>query len=377
MLDGQLRLGGAAQRDRGTAAAGHLFQEARDPRPVHLCEPCRGRPNEVDGHRSGEQAESRGDTGSERHDDLRDADLASDGHGVDGPRSSKREHRVLAGIAVSLCDVAPHRGRHALVDDVVHAPGRAQRVEAELLRQAIDGRARGRLVQRHGAPEEGGRLEVAEERVRIGHRRKRAPSAVAGRAGLGARARGADLEQAELVHAGDAATPGADLQQVDHRNPQRNAASRLEPLGPRRLEIGAHPGLVVVDQADLGGGAPHVEADDVVALQPARERGRGEGTGRRAGLDHHDRLPPCDVDREGSSVRAHEEQTPVLEPAVEPAEVAVEQRLDIRVGNGRRETLVFAELPRELRRERDRELRETRRVRSLPHVPRARDWRAR
>ena len=47
------------------------------------------------------------------------------------------------------------------------------------------------------------------------------PEPVAGRPRLGAGARRADLEQAQLVEASDASAAGSDLDHVDRRDPDR------------------------------------------------------------------------------------------------------------------------------------------------------------
>ena len=82
-----------------------------------------------------------------------------------------------------------------------------------------------------------------------------AAAAVGDRAGLGAGALGADLEQAGGVDAGDRAAAGADGADVDHRHVDRHGVFELDLVGDR--------GRAVADQRDVGRGAAHVVGDEV------------------------------------------------------------------------------------------------------------------
>ncbi len=105
-----------------------------------------------------------------------------------------------------------------------------------------------------------------------------AAAAVARRAGIGARRLGADLEQAQLVETGEAATTGADLDEVDRRHGHREPGALLEAVDAGDLERVGQLRLAAGDEAGLGGRAAHVEAEqsiDAEALgEPAARRGR-------------------------------------------------------------------------------------------------------
>ena len=96
--------------------------------------------------------------------------------------------------------------------------------QPELLGEPADGLDGGLAVERHPAAEEALRVEPAEHDVRVADRRLLAAVAVAGRAGVGARAARADAEGAALVDVGDRAAAGADRVHVEHRHEQRVAA---------------------------------------------------------------------------------------------------------------------------------------------------------
>ena len=128
--------------------------------------------------------------------------------------------------------------------------------------------AAGRVgVERHLAAEEERRVEPAQRQVRVGDGRGGAAQAVARRARPGPRAARADAQRAARVDPRLAAPARAHLHQVDHRRAHRIAAA--PPLAERRhrlrahLHLGGEPEPPVLDQPDLGGGAPHVEREHV------------------------------------------------------------------------------------------------------------------
>ena len=131
--------------------------------------------------------------------------------------------------------------------------------------------SRGRTrVQAQAAAEDAGRIHVSERQVRVGHRRPVAAAGVAGGPRSGAGALGPDRERA-VIEPGDGAAAGADGLHRDHRLAQRPPAQRAVARDLR---------LAVQDQADIGGGAAHVEADG--ALQPERA-GHAAGGGDAGG----------------------------------------------------------------------------------------------
>src|SRR5205823_2123713 len=72
--------------------------------------------------------------------------------------------------------------------------------------------------------------------IGVGDGGLRSAEPVAGRAGLGAGAARPDLQEPDLVHVRDRAAAGADLDQLDRRDADRQAAALDEPLLARRLE---------------------------------------------------------------------------------------------------------------------------------------------
>ena len=149
-----------------------------------------------------------------------------DAAGVDRAGAAEREHGDAAQVRALLDRVHPRRRGHVLVDELVDAGRGVGDRQAERVgdrRRAP--RSVGGEVERHVAAEEVAGVEQPEREVGVGDRRRGAAAAVARRAGVGAGGLRADLEQAELVDAGEAAAAGADLDEVDRRHRHREARS--------------------------------------------------------------------------------------------------------------------------------------------------------
>ena len=180
---------------------------------------------------------------------------------MDGRGAAEGDHGAVLQLLAALDGVHARGIGHVLLDDLADAKRRVEALQAE--RRAdrlVDGDAR--LVEREldrAAGEVGG-IDAAQHDVGIGHGGLRAAAAVARRAGLGAGAFRADIDARQRIDRGDRAAAGADLDHLDHRDAQRQAAALQEAVLPRHLEGARMLRLAVVDQADLGRRAAHVEA---------------------------------------------------------------------------------------------------------------------
>jgi hypothetical protein len=116
---------------------------------------------------------------------------------------------------------------------------------------------------------------------------------------------GPTFKQPELVDAGEAAAAGADLDEVDRRHRHREARPLLEAVDAGHLEGVGELGLAVLDQARLGGGAAHVEAQQPVLAEARRTRSRRAhrrpGRTRRAGSGSARRRRPTPRHRSTAS----------------------------------------------------------------------------
>ena len=142
------------------------------------------------------------------------------------------------------------------------------------------------MVDRQVAGQQRALVEVAEQQVAVGDGRLGAAAAVADGARLGARALGPDAQGAGAVHPGDGAAAGRDLGEIDHRHADR-VAGAVHPAvaagAAADLVLGRRLVLAVADQARLGGGAAHVEGEQVA--RPICRATRAAATTPAAGPD--------------------------------------------------------------------------------------------
>jgi len=189
-----------------------------------------------------------------------------------------------------------------------------------------------------------------------------AAAAVAHRPRLRAGAVWTDDDPPERVDARDRAAAGADLDHLDHRNAQRQPAALEKAVDPRHLEgaRGLRPRLV--DETDLRGRSAHVEGYDLIESVLARDAGGEDRAARGPGFDQSDRKANGGLGGRDPPARGHQQEGTVKAGAQELAgelrKVAPDEGLEIRVGAGGGEALVFAHLRRDLAGQRHCDLRQ-------------------
>nr|WP_244938662.1 hypothetical protein [Actinomadura madurae] len=171
------------------------------------------------------------------------------------PNSSAPARSALARSSMSAKS-PPTCGGHAVGRDALDADGGLGHVDAEWFRHmGLQGRPHVGADQAHLAARELVRVEASGDEVGVGDRGHGAPGSVGDRARVRSRAAGPDLEQAEVVEAGDRAAARADLDHVDHGEPEREPRPGLELVQPSGLEPVREGRRAVLDDAHLGGGA--------------------------------------------------------------------------------------------------------------------------
>ena len=255
------------------------------------------------------------------------------------------------------------RTRHVLADHLADPEGSNLRLQIE--RRADRGRegvGGGLRVERDAPARELGGVDAPHRQIGVGHRGLRAALAVARWPRLGAGAFRPHGDAAQAVHGGDGAAARADLHHLDHRDAERQAAALEEAMGagdlegPRRLRLG------VVDQADLGGGAAHVEGENAIEPAAAGDVAGEDGAAHRAGFHQADGKADCRPNVGDAAAREHDEERAaearLAQAKLQIAQVARHDRLHVGVGAGGGEALVLAHLRRHLGRERDPEVRQ-------------------
>ncbi len=115
----------------------HLLEGGVGRVPVEPVEAAVEAAGEVEGERGAQKSERRGRPRAQGRDEAGDAQGAGDAVGVHRAGAAEGEEQVLARVLAALDGVHARRVRHVLVDDLVDAPGRLQRVEAEGDRETV------------------------------------------------------------------------------------------------------------------------------------------------------------------------------------------------------------------------------------------------
>ena len=266
--------------------------------------------------------------------------------------AAERQDRDATKILTLLDRVHPRRGCHVLIDQLVNARSGVAGRQAETVGNGLQRGVVGGEVEVHVATEEVLGIEHSEREVGVGHRRPRAAAAVTRRPWVGAGGFRTDLQQSELIDARQASATGADLDQVDRRHGHRKAGALLEPVHARHFKCVGDLRLAADDQARLGRGAPHVEAQQSILAAVAGEPTSGQRTGCGAALDQSDRSAGRVVGRHDTPVRQHHQHRAAESLRGEPFLQFVEVRPDHRHGGGvarrRDHPRVLADLWRDL-----------------------------
>ena len=161
---------------------------------------------------------------------------------MQGAGAAEREQRVLPRVDAALDGHDAKRAHHLGVGDADDPLGAGERIEVEFAGERGD-RALGCVaVERDAAGERRVGAEVAEEQVRVGHRRLGPAAPVAGGPGLGPGGARPDAQRAARVPPRDRSAARADGVHGEHRQRERPVGD----LAGTSLLHGA-----VVDDADI------------------------------------------------------------------------------------------------------------------------------
>ena len=294
----------------------------------------------------GDQAAERvGEPRPRRHEHLGDAKLARDRHGMQRPGPAEGEQHEVARVVAARQRHQPDGAGHVGIGEPEDGGSGILDGEAERPGQPVaDGGAHGLHVDGALDGGEARRIEPAEHQVGVGDGGLAAAAAVADRPRRRAGRLGAHLQHAGRVERRDGAAAGADRAHVHHRHVDRQA------VGDGQLR--RHLRHAAVDQRHIGGGAAHVVGDGVAEARLG-ERGRRGDHAR--GRPRHHRLGRVAGDQargDRAAVAVHDQEVAreaaLLQLALQPAHVAVEDRLHRRIHGGRRAALVLAVLGQQL-----------------------------
>ena len=286
-----------------------------------------------------------------RHDHGADFELAGERRGVERPAAAEGEQRevarVVAALDGDLADRAGHRHRgdceHPLRRRLDRPVSHADRAGHAF----PDRRGSGVAVELEPAAQEHPGADPPEHQVGVGHRGLGAAAAEGDRAGIGPRALRPDTEPPAGVDPGDRAAAGADLDDVDHRTPDREAG--VVPAD----EIGrAQPERAALDDRAFRRGAAHVEGDQVRNAERLAIGAGADAAAHRPRFDQRYGFAQRALDRQHAAIGAHHVER-ALEPAFaeapfQPRRIGRHARADDGVRRRRAAALVFVPFAGEL-----------------------------
>ncbi len=262
-----IALRNAVARRLLAAGGRQLVEHAHDGALVERAEEPIERAHEILPPGRHQHAERREGARHFRHDHLRDENLARDRDRVQRPRPAERDHRRGARVDSLVDRHCAHRERHGGVRDLHDAEGCLRHREPQRTREPrLDRALGGGAVEPHGAVEKALGVDAPENEIGVGHDRVERALAVGGRPRIGTRALRPDMDAADGIAPGDRAATGADLHDIDDRELHRLARG----FAADHIAL-FDRGRAVGDQAGLGGGAAHVEADGALEAEHAGE----------------------------------------------------------------------------------------------------------
>ena len=273
-----------------------------------------------------------------RNDRGRNAERGGEVAGVERARAAGRDEREVGRVAPAFDRDHAQGAGHVGVDHIDHGAGRPGDVPAERLGDRRDRVAGALGIERDRRAEDLAGLQAAEHDVRIGHGRQR-PAAVGGRSRIRARGLRADAECAPGVEPGDRAAARADRMDVDRGRADRD---------PVDFEVGAFEQPAGAE-ADIGGGAAHVEGDRLLEASLARGREAAGRAARWPGEDGADRIRTGRGRAHRAAVGLHDAQAgrprrERSERCFQPGEVLAHDRREVGVGRSGAHPLELAVL---------------------------------
>ena len=286
------------------------------------------------GEQDADRGERAGQCGNEH---ARDLQGVREGAGVERASASEGNQREVAGIVAALDGDDANGLLHGGLNDAQDAGG-----------ELFDG-GEGSLpllhvlqhagaVEGDGASHEAVGVEAAEGEVGVGDGGLGAAAEADG-AGIGAGGFGAYAEETAGVEASDGAAAGAGGVDVEHGHADGDAGDD---------GLVADVGAGGVDEEDIGGGAAHVEADDLIEAGEACELVRSDHSAGGSGEHGSNRLRGGDARGDDAAGGLHDFEAAagvvLRDVGCEGGDVGADFGRDVGVGDDGGGALVLAEL---------------------------------
>src|SRR5579871_1727798 len=190
---------------------------------------------------------------------------------MEASRASKGDEGEVAGIAPTFDGDDADGFLHGRVHDANHSGRKFLQAKSRVLfpQPILCEGASARLVEGEISPKEFGRTEATEDEISVGDRGLTAP-AIADRAWIGPRGFGTNAKNSGGVEAGERTSASPDRVNIEHGDADGKSGN---------LGIRGSFGFAF-DERDVGGGASHVESDNIFEATGA---GAGEGADNASG----------------------------------------------------------------------------------------------
>ena len=336
-LFAELGTAGGFTRQLGCFTA-HPAQQTIGEIGVETIEPHIERADKFERGRSLKEADGRSHARIGRDDDALDAELFSEARGVQWCCAAEGDERTRRHFGAALDSMHARGVGHVLVDDFGDAVGcglcrHAKRFADVVFKSSLGlGRVDGDL-----ATSEARRIDLAQSNVGVGDGRLRAAATVTRRTRLGASAFRTDHDALHGVDARKRAATGADLDHLDDRDAEREAAALHEPGRAINFKCARLERLAVVDQADFGSRAAHIERQDRVFAAFCRRTGSQDRAAGRSGFDQPHGEGAGGLEAGEAAARCHQVDRRgtafLLEGLLEPLQITGHQRLHVGIRN--------------------------------------------
>ncbi|MNX74800.1 hypothetical protein D3C86_1062520 [compost metagenome] len=301
---GRIRRGAA---HHGVDAVGQFVKQALDGGVVDAIQALVKTPNGLIGDGRPQEAHRGTHTGGFRDDDALDAQLARQRGSVQRRRAAKGDQRVFLGRLAQFRRMHARGIGHVLGHDIDDGLRGLRGIEAGGLRQMrLNGALGQRRIEADLAYGEALGRYGADQGVRVGHRGQFTAVTVSRRTGQRARAVRPDLHDAQMVDAGDGSTSGADFHHLDHGYADRQAGSFQVSVHTTEFKAAADLGFKIIDVADLGRGAAHVERQRARSPRLLGDVLRQDGAARRSGFDQPHGFFHPGLERGDGPARGHQ-----------------------------------------------------------------------
>ena len=298
-------------------------------------------------HWRAKEANRAANTGAGWNQNALHADFLCHAIAMHGAAAAKGNHHA-AFVILSTFNGMHARGiGHILIHHFHHAKRGHISGKCELPTHMLGQRlARLIRIKPERAPREKFRIVAAKRKIGVRHRRVRAAAPITGGAGISAGAFGANLNAPHAIHLRDGTAARANFHHFNHGDAQRQAGTFLEAPNARDFKSTRRLRAEIINQADLGRGAAHVEGQHFAKATLPRDKGGENRAPRWPAFHQPDRETCRRINRGETAARQHQikraSQPRFAQPQFQLLQVARHQGLHISIRDGGRKTLPLA-----------------------------------